>query len=112
MRRPATTLSSWLVQRASAVYMLFFIVFLLVHFIVDPPHSYAAWHTWMMGPGASVLMTVFFAALLAHAWIGLRVVMVDYVHPVALRTGLLVLLGVSLTAMAVWVVRILWVGHG
>jgi succinate dehydrogenase / fumarate reductase membrane anchor subunit len=66
----------------------------------------------MMDPGASVLMTAFFAALLVHAWIGLRVVMMDYVHPVALRIGLLVLLGVSLIAMAVWVVGILWVGRG
>jgi succinate dehydrogenase / fumarate reductase, membrane anchor subunit len=111
MRRPAATLCSWLVQRASAVYMLLFIVFLLIHFIVDPPHSYAAWHAWMTSPGVSVVSGVFFAALLAHAWIGLRVVMMDYVHPVALHIGLLALLGFGLIAMAVWVVRILWVGH-
>ena len=107
MKSNVRALRSWLVQRASAVYMLFFIVFVLAHFIVDPPHSYPAWHAWVMSPGVSVVSAVFFAALLAHAWIGLRVVIMDYVHPAASRVGLLVLLGFGLVAMAVWIVRIL-----
>jgi succinate dehydrogenase / fumarate reductase membrane anchor subunit len=112
MKGPVRELGSWLVQRASAVYMLFFIVFLLVHFIVDPPHSYVGWRAWVTSPGVSVFTTVFFAALLAHAWIGLRVVMMDYVHPIAVRVGLLVLVGFGLIAMAAWVVRILFLRHG
>ena len=72
MRKTFTGLHAWLVQRISAVYMLFFIVFLLTHFVVDPPHSYQAWHAWMMGRVMSIATAVFFAALLAHAWVGLR----------------------------------------
>ena len=111
MRKAVRELPSWLVQRASAVYMLFFIIFFLVHFIVDPPHAYPAWKAWMTSSGVSIATVVFFAALLAHAWIGLRVVMMDYVHPVAFRVALLVLLGVGLVAMAAWVVRILLIRH-
>lgn len=112
MRKNFTGLRAWLVQRITAVFMLLFIVFFLVHFVVDPPHSYPAWHGWMMSPSVSVVTTVFFAALLAHAWVGVRDVILDYVHPMAFRVGLLVLLGSGLTALGIWVMRILWMQHG
>ena len=67
MRKTFTGLRAWLVQRVSAVYMLLFIAFFLIHFIVDPPHSYPAWHAWMMSSRVSMVTAVFFVALLAHA---------------------------------------------
>ena len=85
MRKAVSGLRAWLVQRVSAVYMLFFIIFLLTHFVVDPPRSYLAWHDWMISPGVNVIATVFSAALLAHAWVGVRDVIMDYVHPIAIR---------------------------
>lgn len=104
-------LRAWMVQRASAVYMLFFIVFVLAHFLVDPPHSYSAWRDWVASPGVGIGATVFCAALLVHAWVGLRDVILDYVRPVALRVPVLGLLGLVLAALAAWLVRILWLGH-
>jgi succinate dehydrogenase / fumarate reductase membrane anchor subunit len=112
MRKTFTGLRAWLVQRVSAVYMLLFIVFILAHFVVDPPHSYAAWNGWMMSSSVSMATAVFFAALLAHAWVGVRDVIMDYVHPVAFRVWALALLGIGLTAMGVWVMRSLWMRHG
>ena len=112
MRKNFTGLRAWLVQRITAVYLLLFIVFFLAHFVVDPPHSYQAWHGWMMSSSVSIVTTVFFAALLAHTWVGLRDVILDYVHPIAFRVCVLVLLGFGLTAMGVWVMRILWMRHG
>ena len=112
MRATFTGLRAWLVQRASAVYMLLFIVFFLAHFAVDPPHSYSAWHAWMTSSGVRVITTIFFAALLAHAWVGLRDVLMDYVHAATARVALLGLVGFGLTAAGVWVVRILWMRHG
>jgi succinate dehydrogenase / fumarate reductase membrane anchor subunit len=111
VRKTVTGLRAWLVQRASAVYLLLFIVFILVHFVVDRPHSFPAWHGWMMSSSVRIATAVFFAALLAHAWVGLRDVIMDYVHPVAFRVCVLALLGFGLTAMGVWVMRILWMGH-
>ena len=112
MRKAFTGLCAWLVQRVSAVYMLLFIVFILAHFIVDPPRSYAAWHGWIMSSSVSMATAVFFAALLAHAWVGVRDVIMDYIHPVAFRVWALALLGIGLTALGVWVMRILWMRHG
>ncbi len=111
MRRTVTGLRAWLVQRISAVCMLLFIVFFLGHFLFDPPHSYQAWHGWMMSPGVSIATVIFFAALLLHAWVGVRDVLMDYVHPLALRVSALTLLGIGLVAIAAWVMRILLMGH-
>lgn len=111
MKKTVTGLRAWLMQRVSAVYMLFFILFLLFHFLLDPPHSYLAWHGWMRNPGVSVATFVFFAALLLHAWVGVRDVLMDYVHPLALRVSVLALLALGLMAIAAWVVRILLMGH-
>jgi succinate dehydrogenase / fumarate reductase membrane anchor subunit len=66
----------------------------------------------MMSSSVSIATAVFFAALLAHAWVGLRDVILDYVHDMVFRVGLLVLLVFGLTAIGVWVVRILWMRHG
>jgi succinate dehydrogenase / fumarate reductase membrane anchor subunit len=107
VRKTVTGLRAWLLQRASAVYMLAFIAFLLAHFLLDPPRSYAAWHGWMTAPGVGIAACVFFAALLLHAWVGVRDVLMDYVHPAALRVGALALLALGLSATGAWVLRIL-----
>ena len=92
--------------------MLLFIVFILAHFIAGPPRSYAAWHGWMMSSGVSMATAVFFVALLAHAWVGVRDVIIDYIHPAAFRAWAFALLGIGLAAMGVWVMLVLWLRRG
>lgn len=110
MRKTVTGLRAWLVQRVSAVYMLLFIVYFLIRLVTDPPRSYSEWHGWMMHSSVSIATGVFFAALLAHVWIGVRDVIMDYIHPVALRVSVLTLLGFGLMAMGLWVAQIFWTG--
>lgn len=112
MRKAVSGLRAWLVQRVSAVFMLFFIIFLLTHFVVDPPRSYLAWHDWMLSPGINLIASVFAAALLAHAWVGVRDVVMDYVHPIAVRVLVLSSLALYLMGLGAWVARILWLRHG
>jgi len=111
MRKAVTGLRAWLVQRLSAVYMLLFIVSFLVQLAVDAPRSYAAWHGWVTSSSMGVATGVFFAALLAHVWIGVRDVIMDYVRPAALRVSALTLLAFGLTATGLWVAQIFWTGH-
>ena len=92
--------------------MLVFIIFLLVHFIADPPRSYPAWHDWMLGTGVTIGASVFAVALLMHAWVGVRDVIIDYVKPIAVRVLALSLLALYLTGLAAWLARILWLRHG
>ena len=107
MRLRLTGLAAWWVQRASAVCMLLFIVFVLLAFSLYPRHSYLEWRTWASRPGVSVAIFAFFAALLSHMWVGLRDVLLDYAKPAGLRRVLLGLVAAGLLGTAAWVVLIL-----
>jgi succinate dehydrogenase / fumarate reductase membrane anchor subunit len=111
VKRPLGGMKPWLIQRLSAVFMLVFIVFALAHFLLDPPRSYEAWRSWVTGPGVSVAAVLFVTALLTHAWVGLRDVILDYVAPLAARITALALLAAALLASAAWIVGILWLGR-
>lgn len=92
--------------------MLGFIVFVLLHFLIDPPRSYEAWQSWVGHPGVGVAAAVFVAALLMHAWVGLRDVTLDYVAPLAARTSALALIAAALVALAAFALRSLLIAHG
>ena len=104
---PVSGLPAWLVQRATAVYMLLFIVYLLAHFALDPPDSFLSWRGWIASPGVSLATGAFFVALLAHAWVGVRDVIMDYVRPIPARAPALAVLAAALIAIAGWVAVIL-----
>ncbi|MGE5669022.1 MAG: succinate dehydrogenase, hydrophobic membrane anchor protein [Betaproteobacteria bacterium] len=100
-------LRAWLIQRASAVYMLGFIVWVLLRWLLAPPRSYEAWHAWISGAGTAIAAALFSVALLAHAWVGLRDVMLDYIPSLALRAASLALLAAAMLAIGAWVLAIL-----
>lgn len=102
MRLVLTGLRAWLVQRASAVYLLGFIVYFIVHFLVAPPQDAAAWRAYVAHGYVRLLILAAFVALLLHAWIGLRDVMLDYVKPLAARVVALPLVAGALIATGLW----------
>ncbi len=107
MRPGFTGLAAWWVQRASAVFMLFSVAFVITVFLLHPRLSYREWRSWVGSPGVSIAIMAFFAALLSHMWVGLRDVLLDYAKPAALRRLLLGIVAVSLFAIAIWVLLIL-----
>lgn len=109
MKGPLTGLRAWLVQRLTAVYLLGFILFLLAHLSRDAPASFEAWRSWVLSPGVRVVWVLFFVALLLHAWVGVRDVILDYVHSLAVRLALLAVVAAGLLAAGVWMLEILLV---
>jgi succinate dehydrogenase / fumarate reductase membrane anchor subunit len=99
-------LRAWWVQRLSAVYMLLFVLFVLVSFAVHPPQSANSWRFWVARPAVTLAFLVFFTALLAHTWVGLRDVLLDYARPAGVRNALLALVASGLLAIALWVLTI------
>ena len=104
-------LPSWLLQRLSAIYIALFALYLLFHFGSSAPASFSEWQTWMAQPSTTVTGLLFFGALLIHAWIGLRDVVIDYVPVFSLRLTVLSLLGTGLLAAAIWVTKVMLVSH-
>ena len=68
--------------------------------------DYSQWSSWIGGPWVSVAVLLFFAALIAHAWVGVRNVLIDYVRAFALRLPLLMLFAVGLGACGLWALQV------
>ena len=49
------------------------------------PAQYADWKAWVGGPLVECRHAAFVVSVLMHAWIGVRDVLIDYIHPIAIR---------------------------
>ena len=105
MSRQASGLQAWVVQRATAVYLGIVAVYLLIHFTVNAPSDFAAFHGWLSRPLVSGALLLFIPVLLAHAWVGVRDVLMDYVHPLGIRVVLLTLFALMLIASGLWMFK-------
>lgn len=103
-------LKAWLFQRLSALYIAVFLIAAVLRFVMQPPRSYEQWHGWITDPVMTIATAIFFWALLVHAWVGLRDVIIDYVDAFAARFVLLGLLGLTLAGLGLWVARLLLAG--
>lgn len=107
-----TGLRAWVLQRASAVYLLLFVLFMPVVVICKKLDSVDAWQAFVYSPAITITWILFFASLFLHAWVGIRDVLIDYVHSFAIRALLLSLLVIYIVAMMVWVLKILLINMG
>ena len=101
-------LRSWVVQRVTAAIVAGYTVYLLIVLAMQPQLDFISWrsvftHTWMRVPTFVCLLAVY-----AHAWVGVRDILMDYVKPTTLRLALLALVAVALLAYSAWTVQILW----
>ncbi len=107
MSRRASGLRAWIVQRVSAVYMVIAIVYLVGFFYFAEPLQYFLWRDFATDPLYSIGLALLMLSVLMHAWVGMRDVLVDYIHPAALRLSLLTLLALFLIGCGFWALRIL-----
>jgi len=101
-------LRDWLAQRITAAIMAAYTLILAAVLLSGQPISYAIWrelfaHGWMR-----VATLLFAASLVWHAWVGMRDILMDYVHATGLRLALEVLTLVVLAGYFGWTVQILW----
>lgn len=100
-------LGEWVVQRLTAVYMLLFIVIALICFSISPVSSQEDWLLLSSGLLFQTALLLFIFSLLAHAWLGLKSVFLDYVHPWRLRFLLLTVVAVLLLAAGTWALLVI-----
>jgi len=98
-------LRAWTIQRLTAIYVLLFLLYALASIALRPPSSYVQWHAWVIDVRPGLML--FFAALLVHAWVGLRDVVLDYAKPAPVRAAALGALALGLAALGAWVLQIL-----
>lgn len=99
---------AWLWQRLTAVYMAVFIVWFVGAVMMKHLGNHDAWREFVGDGRVATALALFFAALLLHAWVGVRDVIIDYVRPFYLRFGLLMVVGGALLATLLWALRIIF----
>ena len=100
-------MKAWALQRLSAVYLGLFLVYFVGVLLLAKPEGSAAWQQWLGQPLMSIAILVFVIALLLHAWIGVRDIFMDYVHPLSLRMVMMALLLLSLIGFGLWAGKLL-----
>jgi succinate dehydrogenase / fumarate reductase membrane anchor subunit len=103
-----TGTGTWLVQRASAVVLALVLPGLMIYFFAALPTDFAGWQALFAPQWLRVLMLLSMAALALHAWVGMRDIFMDYVHPTGLRLALYLAVIVTLTGSVAWLAATLW----
>ena len=101
-------LRDWLAQRVTAVMMVVFIILLAAMLLISPPHDEASWKTMFSNRWMRIASFLFLVSLFWHAWVGMRNILMDYVHATGIRLTLQILIILSLLFYTVWSVEILW----
>lgn len=100
-------LGEWLVQRLSALYIGGFLIYLAIWFTLYPIHTYQAWLEWFGSGVIRASFGVFVISLMAHSWVGMRSVYMDYLKPVWLRFLVASVTAVGLLVLLLWFTRVL-----
>jgi succinate dehydrogenase / fumarate reductase membrane anchor subunit len=101
-------LGDWLLQRLTAIVMAVYTVGMVACLLWHAPASHADWKAMFSGSVLRVATMLFVLALLYHAWVGMRDIVMDYLKPAGLR--LVVEAGIALVLLfyLVWAASILW----
>ncbi len=107
--------SDWLIQRVSALIMLAYVIFLVAYIVMSPELSYADWQGLFGQLWMRIFSLITLLSIVAHAWIGLWIVLTDYIteymmgsKAVVLR--LLALLGLAAVSLTytLWGIETIW----
>ena len=95
-------LRPWIIQRITAVYIAVFIVYFAFSILSIDVMTANEWRSWVMSPVNTISLGLFLVAMLWHAWIGVRDVILDYFPNVVARLLILSLVASVLVASLLW----------
>ncbi|HEX7054261.1 MAG TPA: succinate dehydrogenase, hydrophobic membrane anchor protein [Burkholderiales bacterium] len=98
---------AFVLQRLTALVLLAYAAGAAARLAFGAPVSLEGWRAWAATPAGAALIALLAAALLLHAWVGVRDVVLDYVHPLGLRLALLGAAAAGLLFLGLWTALIL-----
>lgn len=107
MSRQASGLRAWVLQRITGAYIALFVLYLAGVFLFAAPADGTAWRAWVGSPWVSITGMLFFLAVLLHAWVGVRDILIDYVWHTGARVALLALVALVLVGSGLWAAQVL-----
>jgi len=103
-----TGLRDWVIQRYTAVYLAVYTLFIACCILQPTPWAYEDWQALFMQPWMQIATLVVLISVGLHAWIGLWIVLTDYVKSLWLRYLLLGGIFLLLFSYFFWGIIILW----
>lgn len=104
----AQGLRAWLLQRLTALYMIVYLLLAAIIVSCRFPLDYAGWHKLFQHPVNNIATIFLFASVFFHAWVGVRDILVDYIHPQPVRFTALVLVSLLMLGMMTWIVFLMF----
>ena len=108
-------LSNWIVQRVSAFVMTAYLIFIVGYFVLNTDVSYQHWAGLHSGLPMRIFSLLTILSVAAHAWIGMRCVLTDYITvrtigPKAMAIRIFFQLGMiaMILLYLMWAIDILW----
>jgi succinate dehydrogenase / fumarate reductase membrane anchor subunit len=101
-------LRDWLAQRITAVLMALFTLAIVIQVLLPGEMGYEKWAGIFSRQWMKALSFAIIVALVLHAWVGMRDILMDYVKPIVVRLLLEVFTIVWLVACAGWAIQVLW----
>lgn len=99
---------TWILQRLTAIYMLLYLIGFGIILLRQPVLDFSHWQALFTSPAANIATDLFFFSLLFHAWVGIRDILIDYVHASSIRLLLWIIITLGTVAMGIWVSMILY----
>jgi succinate dehydrogenase / fumarate reductase membrane anchor subunit len=103
-----TGTGDWLLQRLTAVLMALYTMVVFIGVILVPPRTYADWKAFFSPALFKIATMMFVAALLYHAWVGMRDILMDYVRATGIRLAAQAAVGLVLFFYLIWAASVLW----
>ncbi len=97
---------AFVAQRLSALVLLAFVAAGALRLAFGKAPEFEGWQAWAASPPGAAALLLLAGAVIIHAWVGLRDVVLDYVHPAGLRLALLSTTAVGLAGLAAWTLLI------
>jgi len=101
-------LGDWLLQRLTAVVMAIYTLFAAGFVLWYAPRGYGDWKAMFSGGFFRLFTMLFIVALLYHAWVGMRDILMDYLHGTGLRLAMQSAVALVLAFYLIWSASILW----
>lgn len=98
----------WRIQRFTALYLGIYIIVCFSFAVTQSEINFSNWRAFFMHPLVKISTLIALLSLVSHAWIGLWIVLTDYVHTVSIRYFLQMMIFVSLLAYFIWGIQILY----
>jgi succinate dehydrogenase / fumarate reductase membrane anchor subunit len=103
-----TGLQDWLLQRLTALVLIAYILFLATYLCRHSPVDYQVWQTLFESIGMQIATFIVLLSLSIHTWLGLWMIVTDYIKPRALRLVVTSILVLVMLSYLIWGITILW----